>query len=107
MRNESNETIPTDMELLNAYARSGAGSEGEALYNKRLLNAFEWLDQVKLKAVAAGLEEAADDYQERADHETPADIDPDWLRQRAERIRNGLPTSGSVGSIAPQDDFEE
>ncbi|GAA4923866.1 hypothetical protein [Nesterenkonia rhizosphaerae] len=56
---------------------------------------------------ADALESAADDYQERADHETPAGIDPDWLRARGQRLREGKPTSGRWVSTAPQDDFAE
>lgn len=56
---------------------------------------------------ANALEAAADDYQERADHETPADIDPDWLRARAGRLRRGEPTSGATVETPPQSDFVE
>ena len=35
---------------------------------------------------AEALREAADHWQDSADHNTPADIDPEWLRARANRI---------------------
>lgn len=42
------------------------------------------LNDKLVKMASDALNEAADDYEERADHETPADIDPDWLRSRAD-----------------------
>lgn len=38
---------------------------------------------------------------------TPADIDPNWLRSRAGRIRGDQPANGRHVEGAPQDDFEE
>lgn len=41
------------------------------------------------KAKAEALREAADFWQDTADHNTPADIEPDWLRARAAEYETG------------------
>lgn len=56
--------------------------------------------------MAEGLDKAANDYQERADHETPGDIDPEWLRLRAQRLRAGTELHGyRMIPDPPQKDF--
>lgn len=48
-----------------------------------------FLARVRQEAKAEALREAADHWHDNADHTTPADIDPDWLRARADHIETG------------------